>query len=1301
MRVAEFLTRMPSRWTLLVAFALAGALSGCEQGGAGRGGENGGSKGRAEPSPVIEPVRRADVEGDKWTAPAQPSASFSLAGAERVPAPQSPAALRDILAARFDLDLSPDFELPPGLGELSNIQVLPGSAAVTLAASTTVFGTLEADVVVHVADVSVPSFDDPAVEVVERSLVFGIRPIGLNFGHLVSGAPDIDLPHAVLVSAPGLPGAVELSPELIGPEAARFYEPVFGSGDFRFEVSRGNNIAMAVPVSIVPELAANVVGLDRDDVVLAKGRLFGSLAAPGGFHVTSSLPLPRGGLALPDFLPESGVDDLGLELASSFGSLAAKLNVDFHADLDGARRVFSGAIVAPVGRATEGLTLLANMRGQWTNPFGSSLTIRDVGLVAGLGTNIGGSLSGTFAFGENGTAADLDIALDTSGKASFTAFVERIGVAELAEFVNAQVQGVGSIPFPSAVSELRDVELAFAPTEGEFRIGGRAPSAEVTVPFDGSRFNVDLAGYVGYSGDFDVRFEGAVRERWAAPFGVGWLELENIVLELTSGRSNAIGARSEFEVAGKRYGLRLAADGDGASIFASADEISLAELVGLLETAVGENPFFVLGEMGRNIGTLTDLRLELAAGSHTAFSISAATRGRSVFGHAGEFMVSAISESGSTQSVAGVRLDAFDLGRLIGVADSPALRELEFDSAVVVLGTGDSEIDPGRVGPAAEDFYHGLYTETLKVRSGLSLLAALPVDEGSLLEKSLGFVGSDEESLVLGGTVPLRETDPFALEARLPRFTSFPVKDIPTPWFEWGELAFAVEGEGGDLNVGLNGRMQVVVDDEALTFGVKTALSPTALVFAGGLESGGPTGWQPFPNTFPTLTWLRIKGAEVSVEVGPKNSLGFAGTAVIGGKELSVDMTLDPITPAGVPVGFGFEGKSKDALGLDDLVAIQAEMARSVGLEPANLDPLLARIPDLELRPLDAATPLEVTFKASDDPNIALKGALFGAMKRGAPKIMLGSVDADITPLHVDVKGGSPHCIAFKGIEFDPQCSAQTSDVYLNQPEIEVFADPVSLRPEARFALAGELQTPWFATDVNLKYGGKTSVVDLVVKVVAIANAFSAFVRDFAGEPLAAFKSAVEDTAGLFKVSDVAPPSWSSDLFDAIDNVKKASPRSNGRDLLNKALQGMALPAGTSFPVECPLTLRGGIATYRDGVCYSKLPSAGTTVAKVCRDPTARRSGDRCSARQPRIPGLGCSRGWTRDGDQCVRTRAAVCPRVISRPIDGRCYLLTDLPTGGTRANVAPTCPIYAPVAGEGPMSAAQRTTARRVRHHG
>jgi len=1231
-------------------------------------------------SSLVEPVRRENAEGDRWRPPADLPAAFSLDGAVPVSAPNSPAELISLLEDRFGIDLHTDFRLPEGLDELRDLQVLTSENAVTLVARTTLLGTLDADVLIHAIEIPVPSLDDPAVEVHERSLVYALRPHGLELSNLVAGAPDIALPQVVLVSAPGLPRPVVLNERLIGREAARFYAPALGGDEASFEIFRGNNIAMALPLSVIPEIASEMMGIDRDELVLARGVLQGPLLHPAGLYVTSALPLPPGGLKLPDFMPDSGIDDLGLELASEAGDLVAKVNVDFHVALDGARRVFSGATILPVGRPSAGtLTLLANLQGAWSNPFGTALTLHDVGMVMNLGRTPGGELSGAFEFSRGGPEGELRIGLDAKGNTTFAASADRVDLEALTGFIDAQLGDIGAIPFPDVISELEDVALTFDPKGGGFRVGGRAPSVDVTIPVDGRTFTVDLGGYVAYADGFEASFEGALPERWTHPFGIAWMDLDDVILELgNTGGATGISVRSNLQMAGKSYELMLRAGKTGASMLARADEVSLDELIGFIERAVGEDPLALLGASRDQLGSLTDFQLELATGSSTAFSISARTQGPAVFGHSAEFMLSAIKEAGQTQKIAGLRLDDFNLGRLLGIPGSPALDALQFDSGVIVLATGDAEIDPARVGPAAKDFYHGLYTRTLEVRSGLSLLAALPVEKGSLVDRSLGFIGSDEESLILAGTIPLEETDPWSLEARLPRFSTLPLGDAPTPWFVWGQLAFAMEGEGSDVSVGLKGDMQVLVDGEPLTFGVQTSLSPESLTFTGRLQSESPEGWTPFPNMFPDLGWLHIKRTEVEMTVGPINALGFEGAAVIGSKEMAIDLELDPITPAGVPIGFGFKGTSQDPLAISDLLALQAEMARAADKKPIDFRPLLEGVPALELRPLDAETPLEVTFKATHDPEVALKGALFGAMAEADPKILLGSVRAEITPLKLDISGSSPHCIAFRGARFDPACSAETSDVYLNRPDVAALVNPVSFTPEAWFSLAGALHTPWFTTDVDLKYGGRTNVVSLIRKVIEIVSAFTGFVRDFAREPVGAVKTAVTDTAGLFTVSEVEPPQWFEDLFTAIDRMKQVSPKSEGRNLLQKALAGYPVPAGVSFALECPASLTDGIPTLRNGVCYARLPSDGTKLDKVCPVGYEPNGGD-CLARQIRVPGVGCSKGWSTDGNWCERTRDKICPAVISKPIGNNCYLLTDLPREGKRAEAEARCPAVAP----------------------
>ena len=1242
-------------------------------------------------TPQQEKHEQAASVADSWSPEievsdqaAEQSASTAIAQTGIDTTPLANVSLDDILVLakeKFGVDLSGEIELPTEFVALKNMQLIQFEESIALIGAKTIAG-METELLVQLFRL------ENADGGHRYPLVITLKPTSLRLSDLVPGSADleIDFPAAVISYAVNLDRDLVLTDSLIGPGLNNFYQPVFSAGQLNFPLQAGSNIALALPLSVIPQIARKTFGIRDGEFVRAHGHLFGPIGRWHGVHLNSRLPLNANGLQFPAFMQGTRIDGLALELLAAPSNLMAKLNIDFQTNINGQLLRFNGASVLPLNRPLTSFGLLANLKGQWARPFGLDLTLEEVGISTQFGqANVGASFNGILDIGSGGPRANLAIDLSSSGDIGAGLAIDEIGLQQLSTFISQQIPGAPALKVPSSVNRLRDVELELFPKQGRFALGADLGLVTLDVPFDGRKLKARLMGRIAYDDVLDAQFEGRLQEAWVAPFGVDWLRLDNVLVNFDVG-GGAFKAQGDFAVRGRQYEMAIEASPAGAQISARAELLPFSALGEFMQTAIGANPLQLIEKGFGEVPDFKDFRFLLRAGETMAFSLGGKTR---VLDHDTQFMLGAVSSKGKTQSIAGLRLQNLQLGRLLGRQD-PVFDELALKTGVVVLGLGSATtaMDPSTFG--GDDFYQGLYTQTLSVKPGLTLYAALPAEKGSLVGDAIGSIGSGEQNLVLAGTLPLKPRDPFSLEAALPAFTRFPGAKNETPWFESGQLAFAIAAENtGNISVGLKGDVKVVIDQERLAFGVQAALKRGGLNFVGYLKTPRPTGWTPFPNTFPEMGWLKLKQAQIGLTVGPQVLIDFAGRAIIGSKDLEANIGLG-FAGGAIPSTFRLEGISYQSLSMNDLSALQREMSRAAGRKIIDLDPLLAKIPALELRPIDADTPLNFAVNASITPRFSLDGALFGGLAGGGHLIPLAHVKSEVSLAGIDIQGGSPQCIAFKGAHFDPMCS-KNADVYLDRPFVHALVETLKLK--AGLTVRGDLKTPWFRTPVDLQFAAQANVDKAVRDVVRLASLFAGFVKDFTREPLGAIRRAVTDAGGLFKQTGMQAGKVFGELFKIVDNVKKARPKAKSQDVLKLALEGITLPANFGInprPAVCPVNLLSGVGgvipKYHEGKCWKKAPSKGTIQPLTCT-PASLVDGV-CKLATKRKKGrLGCVKQIEySEGGYCIsRIKKQVdikpyCPAITGRWVNNKCYKASDVPTAGELANVAPQCPADAPI---------------------
>ncbi len=1132
-----------------------------------------------------------------------------------------------------------------------------------------------------------------------------VRPEALSLGELLQAPALSNLvaPEIAFLIAPSRSSDTALDVAAL-PAPVRAALTWYPTGQ-EITLAPGVNVFSRVPLSVLPAPLARMLGMNPQGDIPVQGVMDGY----AGMRLIArpQLRAPRFD-ALPALFENPSLDEPVIEIASTITGAMLRFTGEVGATVNGRAIRFSAETLAPLGRGASRLELHLNSEQSFGVPGLPDGVMLDTPTARiGLGgAGLQAEVSGALVVGGDSFGVTVGVAGEGSPFVRFSA--ERAGSRELAGLLEA----LGRTELARRLPEfdaLRDLELMLRPGEGGTLQGRRVINREL----DGEmrRFDVAMRLALG-SGAGNMRLSGRMDGEWRQPFGLDWLDLSNVGILLEGEREAAFYAN--MAVGGTQTRVELGFDADGARLSGSASQLGFADLDRFLREGLGASPLAPLRRSAIANQRFRDLRFEIGLGKTKAFSIGGVARHQ---GRDAPFLISARKGVGKSQAVFGLRLDQFSLADASSTLKGTLAEELYFDKAALLVAATGGRLSPSEMNEAERAFYQGLISgedaAAIPFGDGLSLLAALPVQEGDFLHGPLGVVGSPQETLLLAGSIPnflAGGGGALSLAARLPPMRpSFGEKAEPPAWFRSGQLGFVVRlpSKGGPPMIGLEGRMTVFVDDREMAFLVGGSFGGTPL---GVTLSGGMIADEPWRRPF-GVGWLTLEKVGAQIGVSPKGlDLGFTGNTAIGGKTLRVD-TLIGVSPAGVPNNIAFAGSSDSPLGFDDIIQtlqlmIVAAKKTDDRKDPPDLSAALAALPRLEIRPLDAATPMSINFALlpyeseliSIESGLRISGALHGTWSARGPSARLAQVDASL------------------GIEGVALESSVNQDIKIDRLQLQDAFLRLDLRtfpPEAALKVRGDLSTPWFRRRINVDVGGEAPLADGLLKVIDILDASGRFTVEFAKQPINAVKNAIAGPNGIFATAGVNQPVWLKHFMEMVGQVSKGSDASP-KDLLNDLLRGapIRIPAGPGLPLggvepeACPV-----IAPFRQGgKCWFSTPAKGEERARtqqcvtsggvflvngVCYlvPPGATDRVARARLCIPTLKGRKCTYSpcvppYKADGAECVANLPAVkapspSPKSVCLGIEisGRCYNATKLPRlGAPKDGIDTKCPAFRPV---------------------
>ena len=276
----------------------------------------------------------------------------------------------------------------------------------------------------------------------------------------LSGKPvDLSFPTSVFTLNPtaGAKPTKRSSADL-GPAARRFFEGVYGPGDFELELEPGIRFGATLPVSKLPTALVQALGIQEADASLfLEGSLAMSFDLGAGrpsadvqaLELSAVLPRTAGASArlragLPAWmrLDASSQRTLTVRYAAPSSVTFLKTN-DVLADLDGQTRHFRISTEVSADAKQGHAKLSGSLVGEWKQPFGlKALNLRDVQLAAAAQATAGSSgrssgaltLEGGFDLGPKRGRMRLELGAATGQgvSGSFTGTLDSLALEDLA-----------------------------------------------------------------------------------------------------------------------------------------------------------------------------------------------------------------------------------------------------------------------------------------------------------------------------------------------------------------------------------------------------------------------------------------------------------------------------------------------------------------------------------------------------------------------------------------------------------------------------------------------------------------------------------------------------------------------------------------------------------------------------------------------------------------------------------------------------------------------------------------------------
>ncbi len=404
---------------------------------------------------------------------------------------------------------------------------------------------------------------------------------------------------------------------------------------------------------------------------------------------------------------------------------------------------------------------------------------------------------------------------------------------------------------------------------------------------------------------------GTARTPWNQPFGIPWLALRDVTIELTytDGKVTDANLSANFS-AGEKAGTAsialIDAESGVAEISLSTDQLTVADLAAWAGHFGLTIPTADLPE----ILTLREPMISLRTGSQRTFTVTGKLK---ILGDLEtELLVTMVERGGKIEPLIATQAGQFQLSRLIPSVTGTSLGDLKlpvsgFGSRPAQSSQTEEAVDSSELSPPARNFFarkYGSSDFTLSIPPGVQFDAELPLSGfPSANLQALGLSSTDRIAIagpinvplgaIVGGTLPA--LNDLRLEALLPLK---PLPGLPAFLEPVTVLSrkIVLNYSAGQLEVSVENRVSAMLGGTARVFVFTTSLSKTPE--GGALELAG-TSTTPWEQPF-NVPWLTVEQVQLRLALSSTATQAtLAGRIAVGSK--LADAAIDLIVVDGQP----------------------------------------------------------------------------------------------------------------------------------------------------------------------------------------------------------------------------------------------------------------------------------------------------------------------------------------------------------------------------------------------------------------
>ncbi len=358
---------------------------------------------------------------------------------------------------------------------------------------------------------------------------------------------------------------------------------------------------------------------------------------------------------------------------------------------------------------------------------------------------------------------------------------------------------------------------------------------------------------------------------------------------------------------------------------------------------LGAEPEFL-----QDVPSLQELAMSFTPGQPS----SAVLRGKTELQGSSTDVVVARAETPTKKGfVLGLKPENWSIKKYVPDFSMPGLDDLDLSNIALIFSNVEGVMPSSEMTEEEFSFYSAVYGSdqfSAVIKPGLNLIATIPgenlVSDGPLLA-IMNKLGVERGSVLLQGSLSRHLKDAYFLA----EFPAMQPEGAPE-WFKSGQMAVELTGQP---SIALAGLLTVAIEDDIVSFLVKTKAGREGLVLSGGMVS--EEGWDsPFG-----VDWLTLNRVMLLLGVTPAGSvqLGFNADMIVGTKDIDVAVLVALNAASGVPTNFMFDGASETGFAISDVVELQTKMLASSGrpgIPLENLPPLGLENAKLKFAPKDS-----------------------------------------------------------------------------------------------------------------------------------------------------------------------------------------------------------------------------------------------------------------------------------------------------------------------------------------------------------